>query len=323
MQNKRVMVTGGLGFIGSNFVETLIKSDWHVMTFDSLSYAANKSFLKRLSNTKKHQFFQGDIRNQFDVKKAFEEFKPNFIVNFAAETHVDRAISEPGLFCDVNFNGTLTLLEEIREQIINNKSHYFKKFVQISTDEVYGSRDVGNSASANSVLQPSNAYSASKASADLLTLSYHRTYGLPICVTRSCNNYGPNQNEEKLIPKIINALQNRSDIPIYGDGTQIRQWIHVQDHVEAILQVMLNGINGKIYNIGDENYISNIELAKKICYLYDKKIGLSDFQSQKLIKHVSDRPGHDKSYSICSNETRHSVLWSPNIQFDEGLKQII
>jgi len=325
MKNKieKVMVTGGLGFIGSHFVELLIAHGYQVMTFDNISYAADQSFLRSIEKSKLHNFVRGDVRDEIKIKHALEEFRPNYVVNFAAESHVDNSLREPKLFCDVNFMGAATLLDEIRKITPKVGSTNFVKFVQIGTDEVYGSRKVTKVADPQTLLSPSNVYSASKAAADLLALSYFKTYEIPVVVTRACNNYGPRQHAEKFIPTILKALKNNKTIPIYGAGDQMRQWIHVLDHAAAIFEIMLHGAPGTIFNVGDENYISNLELAKKICGLYDAIDNNPLGTSENLIRHVDDRLGHDFGYSISSDDTRSQLSWSPKISFEKGLSNLV
>lgn len=320
---ETVIVTGGAGFIGSHFVHLLLKKGYHVVNIDNLSYASNATFLEQLAAFDRHEFIKADIRDRDEISKILKNFKPDIIVNFAAESHVDRSIINPSGFLDVNTNGVSNLLECVRDYNEKNKLDNYLKFVQISTDEVYGERFQNNPASEDSILSPSNVYSASKAAADLLVLAYFKTYGLPVVITRCCNNYGERQHEEKLIPKIIKSLNERTVIPIYGSGDQVRQWIHVSDHVSAIEAVMNSGSVGRIWNVGDANYVSNLQLTKYLCDHFDRKRGLDASSFNSLVRHVEDRRGHDYSYSITSKQFTHVFDWHPKIKFEEGLDSLV
>lgn len=301
----RYLITGGAGFIGSNFIRFLLKKepDAEIVNIDKLSYAGNLENLKDVSNDKRYSFVQADICDQKAVEEAAEGC--DVIINFAAESHVDRSINEPGSFIRTDIFGTFTLLEAARKNGAG--------FVQISTDEVYGSIDQG-SFFEFSMLNPSSPYSSSKAGADLLALAYFRTYGVPVVVTRSTNNFGPNQHPEKLIPLFItNALENKP-LPIYGDGSQIRDWIYVVDNCNAIYTVMKEGRSGEIYNIGAGNEYTNLEVTNMILKELRKPASLIQF--------VKDRPGHDKRYSIdCSKLL--SLGWQPKYDFEKALKEAI
>jgi dTDP-glucose 4,6-dehydratase len=300
----KVLVTGGAGFIGSNFVRHLLKNtDYAVINVDKLTYAGNLRNIKDLSSNKRHRFVKGDIRNSKLVNSLVK--KIDAVVNFAAESHVDRSIQTPRVFVETNVLGTQVLLEACR------RCHV--RFQQISTDEVYGSRAEGSSTETD-LLNPSSPYSASKAAADLLVNAYRLTYELEVTVTRSTNNYGPNQHPEKLIPRLItNALRGKS-LPIYGSGKNVRDWIFVEDNCRAIQFVLEKGEKGQIYNIGGSNERENIEIAAQIL----RRLSLSE----SMIEHVPDRPGHDFRYSL-NCEKIHHLGWRPLVPFEEGLQKTI
>ena len=299
---KNILVTGGYGFIGKNFVKHLLKNDnYNVTVFDKLTYASNINNLKN-DNIK---FIKGDLYNKNDIYNALEDI--DIIVNFAAESHVDRSILNADDFLNSNIYGVYNILNYIKE----NKN--IEKFVHISTDEVYGNA-INKKFDENSCLNPNNPYSATKASADLLILSYYKTYDLNVNITRSSNNYGPYQFPEKLIPKtIIYSLLNRK-IPVYGNGKNKRDWLYVEDNVKGILNVINNGKKGEIYNIGSEIELENIEIVKKILDLMDK--------NYNLIEYVNDRPGNDLRYSLDSSKI-NKLGFEPEINIDEGLMRTI
>ena len=300
----RVLVTGGAGFIGSNFVRYLLnETDCKVVNFDKLTYAGNLRNIKDLRSNKRHRFVIGDIKNGKLVESHVR--KADAVVNFAAESHVDRSIQTPRVFVETNVVGTQVLLEAC--QTLN------VRFQQISTDEVYGSRAEG-SFTETDLLNPSSPYSASKAAADLLVNAYYVTYGLEVTVTRSTNNYGPRQHPEKLIPRLItNALRGKT-LPIFGSGKNVRDWIFVEDNCRAIHFVLEKGEKGQIYNIGGSNERENIEVAAQIL----RRLSLPE----SLIEHVPDRLGHDFRYSL-NCEKIHRLGWTPQVLFEEGLEKTI
>ena len=300
----RVLVTGGAGFIGSNFVRHLLNNtNCAVVNLDKLTYAGNLNNIKDLRGEKRHKFIRGDIRNRKLVGSLVK--KADAVVNFAAESHVDRSIKAPNVFVESNVLGVQVLLEACRRLGV--------RFEQISTDEVYGSR-VEGSFSETDVLNPSSPYSASKAAADLLVNAYHVTYGLEVTVTRSTNNYGPNQHPEKLIPKLItNALRGKP-LPIYGSGQNIRDWIFVEDNCAAILSVLERGEKGHVYNIGGGNEKKNTDIALEILRL----LSLPD----SMMTYVTDRPGHDFRYSLDCAKI-HRLGWKSQVGFEEGLQKTI
>lgn len=301
-----MIVTGGAGFIGGNFVLEAVKH-YDVIVLDSLTYASNYDYIKYTGS----RFELADIRNLSHVKKIFSDFKPNYIVHFAAESHVDNSIDGPLIFVETNVLGTANILEAMRTITPDSR------LVHISTDEVYGSIESGNFTE-DSRLDPSSPYSSTKAASDLLALSYNKTFGLDVIVTNSSNNYGPNQNIEKLIPKTIcNALQNYP-IPIYGDGKNIRDWIFVDDNVNAIMQVIETGESGGRYNIGGGYEIANYDLANLICDMVDQIKGVTDAPRKQLIELVKDRPAHDRRYSV-SNTKIETLGWKPKVGFKDGL----
>ncbi|RKY83876.1 dTDP-glucose 4,6-dehydratase [candidate division KSB1 bacterium] len=304
----KLLVTGGLGFIGSNFIRHALSElpEIKIINVDKIGFGANPANLRDLKKTESYQFIRGDITDQKIVKKVIK--KVDAIVNFAAETHVDRSIANPSPFINGNIIGTFTLLEALRK--FNKKA----KYIQISTDEIYGDILEG-SFNEEDRLKPSNPYSASKASADMLCLAYHRTYDLNINITRCTNNFGPYQFPEKLIPKtIIRALKNLP-IPIYGTGKNVRDWIYVLDHCEAIALVLEKGEPGEIYNISSGNEKTNIQIVKEILKLLDR--------TEDLITFVEDRPGHDLRYSLNSTKIRSKLGWKPKHKFSSALEETV
>ena len=324
----RLLVTGGLGFIGSNFIRYLIEDNENevdILNIDKLSYASNPHTLENLVDNKNYEFLQLDIANKKEIDNIFSEFSPNTVINFAAESHVDRSIDSPSIFIDTNINGTFNLLNASLK-IFNEKKDFYK-FIHISTDEVFGDLEASDdpfTEASNYV--PSSPYSASKASSDHLVRAWNRTFKLPTVITNCSNNYGPFQHPEKLIPKsIINAISGKK-IPIYGNGSQIRDWLHVNDHIEAILKVHSVGEIGESYNIGANNEMQNITIIKKICGILDdlvlkKPKGVNKFSD--LIEFIKDRPGHDQRYAIDNKKICEELNWSPRIDFSDGLKKTI
>ncbi|MFA5059114.1 MAG: dTDP-glucose 4,6-dehydratase [Candidatus Omnitrophota bacterium] len=302
----KIFVTGGAGFIGSHFIKLLVKAhpNGKVINFDLLTYAGGRDNLKEVSSLKNYRFIKGDVRNAQQVKKAMAGC--DSVVHFAAETHVDRSIKNANNFIETNILGTHVLLEAARKEKI-------KRFVHVSTDEVYGSRRKGFFKEEDS-LSPSSPYSASKASADLLVKSYFTTYGLPVIITRSSNNFGPNQYPEKVIPLFITRLLKGKKVPLYADGSNIRDWIYVEDNCRAIDLALRKGTIGEIYNIAAENYLTNAFLTKAILRAMKKPIS--------MIQHVQDRPGHDFRYAINCAKIR-KLGFSPKISFVEGLGRTI
>ena len=325
--NKKYLVTGGAGFIGSNFIRHLFNKYGNsitVINIDKLTYAGNLDNLTDVAEKFKENyiFIRGDICDDKAVDSVFSEYSPDIVVNFAAESHVDRSISSPDNFIKTNVYGTFKLLDYFKKYYhINDTWVKNKLFIQISTDEVYGDAMHSNGFSENSPLSPSNPYAASKASADLLSLSYVKTYKASIIITRSSNNFGSYQYPEKFIPLIINNCMDKKPIPVYGEGKNIRDWLYVDDNVSAIDQIINSGNAGEIYNIGGGNEISNIDLAKNIITILNKLTG-SDLDNT-LIKSVKDRKGHDFRYSLQTNKIESELGWQPKINFDDALRRTV
>jgi len=316
MTTKYILVTGGAGFIGSNFIHYVLQefSDCQIVNLDLLTYAGNFENLRGLEENKRYRFYRGDIRDKELVKKIFTEENITHVVNFAAESHVDRSIMEPEVFAQTNIIGTNVLLDVFKLFFSERKTEDML-FLQVSTDEVYGSLGSTGYFTESTPLDPSSPYSSSKAGADLITLAYYKTFGLPTIVTRCSNNYGPFQFPEKLIPLIIiNALQNKT-LPVYGDGKNIRDWLHVRDHSAALASVLFRGKAGEVYNIGGNNERENIEIVKKIlsCLGAD----------ESLIKYVKDRPGHDRRYAIDSSKIQRELGWTPRYSFENAISETV
>lgn len=307
----KLLVTGGAGFIGSNFIRHILREhpEWQVVNLDKLTYAGNLANLKDVEDNPRYRFVRGDIADRELAENLFQEEKFDVVVNFAAESHVDRSILDSSPFIETNVKGTQVLLEAAREFEI-------KKFVQISTDEVYGSLGPDDPPwTEESPLLPNSPYSASKAAADLLCRAYHRTYGLPVVITRSSNNYGPYQFPEKLIPLMItNALEDKP-LPVYGDGQNIRDWLFVEDNCRAIALGVEKGKPGEIYNIGGGEEKRNIDVVKAILKLLGKP--------ESLITFVKDRPSHDRRYAIDTGKIRNEMKWQHEISFEEGLRRTV
>ena len=314
---KKIIVTGGSGFIGSNLVNFLVKKNFFVINLDKLTYSSNK-YKSTLLNSKNYKLIKVDIANKKKMIQIIKKFKPKVIFNLAAETHVDRSIDGPAKFIHTNIVGTFNLLESLR---FLQKKKIVPKLVHVSTDEVYGDISEGLRSKENHKYTPSSPYSASKASADHLVKSYIRTYKLNAVISNCCNNYGPYQFPEKLIPKMISNIFNNKELPIYAKGKNSREWIHVEDHCSALFQLYLRGKNGESYNVGSGINLSNINLVKKllkICNIMNIKIG-----KKTKIKYVKDRPGHDFRYALNSNKILKKLNWKPKIKFEKGLKQTI
>lgn len=321
---KTILVTGGAGFIGSNFVRHMLTThpDYKIINVDALTYAGNLENLKDVVDNKNYIFIKADIRDREKIETIFDNYDIDFVVNFAAESHVDRSIEEPDVFLTTNIIGTQVLLDVAKKHWkVNPDDKYCReykpgvKFLQISTDEVYGALGKTGKFVETMPLKPNSPYSASKASADLIVRAYYQTYGMPINITRCSNNYGPYQFPEKLIPLMINNCLKEKDLPVYGDGMQVRDWLHVNDHCAAIDTVLHKGKEGEIYNIGGNNEKTNIEIVKLIV----KTLG----KSEKLIKHVKDRPGHDRRYAIDNTKITNQLGWKPKYTFEEGIKETI
>ncbi|OJE01235.1 dTDP-glucose 4,6-dehydratase [Bacillus cereus] len=306
----KVLVTGGAGFIGSNFVRYMVKKypEYNIVNLDSLTYAGNLENLKDIEKLSNYKFVKGDIADRQFINQLFKEEKFDYVLNFAAESHVDRSITNPDIFIQTNIQGTQVLLDAAKNAEV-------KKYLQVSTDEVYGTLGETGYFTEETPLASNSPYSSSKAGADLLVRAYHETFGLPVNITRCSNNYGPFHFPEKLIPlMIINAL-NDKQLPVYGDGLNVRDWLHVEDHCQAINLVLHKGKNGEVYNVGGNNERTNIEIVKTIL----KALG----KPESLIKYVTDRPGHDRRYAIDATKLREELGWSPKYNFDTGIEQTI
>ena len=319
---KNVIVTGGAGFIGSNFIKYLLKehSDVNIINVDKLTYAGNLENLKELENDERYTFKRIDICDKSELEKVVEEYQVDTIINFAAESHVDRSISDPTEFINTNIKGTQILLDVAKKAWNIGEDQYKEgvKYLQVSTDEVYGSLEgLEDFFHETTPLDPHSPYSASKASADMLVKAYCDTYKFPACITRCSNNYGPYQFPEKFIPLIINNCLNYKPIPIYGDGSNIRDWLFVDDHCEAIDKVVRNGKVGSVYNVGGHNERTNMQIVKTIIqYLHEN---VDTAISEDLLKYVPDRKGHDKRYGIDPTKITEELGWSPKTKFEEGI----
>ena len=307
----RVLVTGGCCFIGSNFIKHMVKkySDYEITNYDKLTYAGNRNNVSECEYYDNYHFVKGDICDYKKLKQTINSLDIDVIINFAAESHVDNSIENSDEFVKTNINGTHTLLKLLHEFSI-------KKFIQISTDEVYGTLTEDDLAfTENSPLKPNSPYAASKTAADLLCRSFYETYQYPISITRCSNNYGPNQHNEKLIPKLIENIREGNKGPIYGDGKNIRDWVHVQDHCEAIDVVLHKGKDGEVYNIGGECEKRNIEIVDDLLLNFE--------QGYDLVEYVEDRKGHDWRYAMNISKIKQKLDWSPRITFREGMKELI
>ena len=312
---KRFVVTGGTGFIGSNLVKFLLNKNYFVINIDKLSYSANPYNLKEISKNKNYIFFKQDINNQNEILKILNRYKPIGIFNLAAETHVDRSIDDPKKFIKANIVGVYNLLEAIKKYIKKDRKKI--KLVHVSTDEVYGDIKIGKRSNEKFSYNPSSPYSASKASADHLIKAFVRTYKLPAIISNCCNNYGPNQFPEKLIPKLIYNIINNKPLPIYAKGKNSREWIHVQDHCEALLKIFHKGNIGESYNVGSNQNITNIDMAKKLIKIL--KTDLIMIGNNVKIKFVRDRPGHDFRYALDCKKIHKELKWKSKIDLNEGL----
>ena len=321
---KTILVTGGAGFIGSNFVKLMLEKhpEYKIINIDSLTYAGNLENLKDIDGNPNYVFIKVDIRDREKIEEIFENNDIASVVNFAAESHVDRSIEEPEVFLTTNIIGTQVLLDTAKKYWkVNPKDKYCKeykpgvKFLQVSTDEVYGALGETGMFVETMPLMPNSPYSASKASADMIARAYNETFGMPVNITRCSNNYGPYQFPEKLIPLMINNCLKEKDLPVYGDGMQVRDWLHVSDHCSAIDTVLHKGKDGEVYNIGGNNEKANIEIVKLIIGTLGKTEG--------LIKYVKDRPGHDRRYAIDNTKITTELGWEPAYTFEQGMKETI
>ncbi len=326
-QPKNILITGGAGFIGCNFIRYILKNDDAVklVNLDNLSYAGSLDNLKELPSPERYEFVEGDICDAALVDSILRKNEIDTIIHFAAESHVDRSITGPAAFIQSNLIGTFTLLEAVRNYWLNEKglNETQCRFHHISTDEVYGTLSKTDPAFTETTpYTPNSPYSASKAGSDHMVRAYFHTYGLPVTTTNCSNNYGPYQHGEKFIPTVIRSCLNKESIPVYGDGTNIRDWLYVDDHCSAIDQVVRNGALGETYNVGGNNEWSNIEIAKTICKVLGEKIP-TDSPYESLISYVADRPGHDWRYAINGSKISSELGWNPAVTFEQGIVKTI
>ena len=325
---KKYLVTGGAGFIGSNFVLYMLNQndDVSIVNVDSLTYAGNLENLKSVENDGRYRFVQADIRDADKIREIVDQFAPDYVINFAAESHVDRSILDPGAFASTNVMGTVALLNVVKAAWEQSDGSYGDhKYIQVSTDEVYGSLSLDEPNSffrETTPLNPHSPYSSSKASADLFVKAYADTYGLPVNITRCSNNYGPYQFPEKLIPLMINNARVHKALPVYGDGLNVRDWLYVEDHCKAIDLVASNGKVGEIYNVGGHNERPNIFIVKKIIEEVSAVTGDAEI-NEALISYVEDRKGHDRRYGIAPDKIKEDLGWEPETAFETGIVKTI
>ncbi len=324
---KTIFVTGGAGFIGSNFVMSLVESDRaRIINYDKLTYAGNLGTLAPIAGNSNHIFIQGDIAHRQTVLNLLEKHRPDAIVNFAAESHVDRSIDAPGEFIQTNIIGTFELLEATRtylNQTGEKKKKRFR-FLHVSTDEVYGSLGESGFFTEETPYAPNSPYAASKAASDHLVRSYFKTFSLPVVTTNCSNNYGPHQFPEKLIPLMIYNARSGKPLPVYGDGLHIRDWLYVEDHCRALERVLEDGQPGEVYNVGGDNEKTNLNLVNTLCKILDDLVPNSPHKPHKsLIQFVADRPGHDRRYAIDAGKIKRELGWKPEETLDTGLHKTV
>lgn len=317
--NKTLLITGGAGFIGSHVVRLFVNKypGYNIVNLDALTYAGNLENLKDIENAPNYTFVKADITDAESMNALFQQYKFNGVIHLAAESHVDRSITDPNAFIKTNVMGTANLLNAARE--LWKGDYADKLFYHVSTDEVYGSLGDTGFFLETTPYDPQSPYSASKAASDHIVRAYGNTYGLPFVITNCSNNYGQNQFPEKLIPLFINNIRNYKPLPVYGDGKYTRDWLYVVDHARAIDTVYHTGKQGETYNIGGFNEWQNIELIKLLCVQMDKKLGRTEGESAKLITYVKDRPGHDRRYAIDATKIKNELGWEPSVTFEEGL----
>ncbi len=321
-----VLVTGGAGFIGGNFVRGAVASGWTVVNLDALTYAGNLDTLADLAAPERHHFVQGDIGDAVLVTRLLAEHRPQAILNFAAESHVDRSIDGPAAFVQTNVVGTLNLLERARDywRELPETGRAAFRFLQVSTDEVYGSLGATGRFTETTPYAPNSPYSASKAASDHLVRAFHHTYGLPVLTTNCSNNYGPYQFPEKLIPLVIAKAIAGEPLPVYGDGSNVRDWLYVEDHCAAIHAVLAKGRVGEVYNVGGDAERRNLEVVEGICALLDARRPRDDGKPRAVqITFVTDRPGHDQRYAIDSGKLQRELGWRPQVDFDSGIARTV
>lgn len=317
--NKTLVITGGAGFIGSHVVRLFVNKypNYKIVNLDALTYAGNLENLKDIENAANYTFVKADITDAEAITQVFKQYNPDGIIHLAAESHVDRSITDPNAFINTNVMGTANLLNAARELWKGNSDG--KLFYHVSTDEVYGSLGDTGFFLETTPYDPQSPYSASKAASDHLVRAYGNTYGMPFVITNCSNNYGQNQFPEKLIPLFINNIRNNKPLPVYGDGKYTRDWLYVIDHARAIDTVFHNGKQGETYNIGGFNEWQNIELIKILCVQMDEKLGRQPGTSAGLITYVKDRPGHDRRYAIDATKIKNELGWEPSVNFEQGL----
>lgn len=317
---KTLLITGGAGFIGSHVVRLFVTKypDYKIINLDALTYAGNLENLKDIQDAPNYEFVKADITDAPAINDLFQQYRFDGVIHLAAESHVDRSITNPNAFIQTNVMGTANLLNAARELWKDNTEG--KLFYHISTDEVYGSLGAEGFFLETTSYDPQSPYSASKAASDHLVRAYGNTYDMPFVVTNCSNNYGQNQFPEKLLPLFINNIRNGKPLPVYGDGKYTRDWLYVVDHARAIDTVFHNGKHGETYNIGGFNEWQNIELIKLLCEKMDKKLGREAGESAKLITYVKDRPGHDRRYAIDANKIKNELGWEPSVTFEEGME---
>ncbi|MCG8582218.1 MAG: dTDP-glucose 4,6-dehydratase [Bacteroidales bacterium] len=317
---KKILITGGAGFIGSHVVRLFVEKypDYHIYNLDALTYAGNLENLKDIESKSNYSFIKADITDAEVMNELFNKNQFDGVIHLAAESHVDRSISDPLAFIKTNILGTVNLLNAAKLAWKDEMDKHL--FYHISTDEVYGSLGETGLFTETTAYDPRSPYSSSKASSDHLVRAYHHTYGMPVVISNCSNNYGPNQFPEKLIPLSINNIKNNKPIPIYGKGENIRDWLYVLDHARAIDDIYHQGKNGETYNIGGINEWTNIDLIHKLCEVMDKKLGREPGESAKLITFVKDRAGHDMRYAIDASKLYNELKWHPSLQFEEGIE---
>ena len=320
------LVTGGAGFIGGNFVLDAVNRGIKVVNLDALTYAGNLDTLASLADNPRHVFVEGDIGDADLVKRLLDEHRPEAVINFAAESHVDRSIDGPGAFVQTNVVGTLILLERTRDywKALDAPARDAFRFLHVSTDEVYGTLGDTGRFTETTPYAPNSPYSASKAASDHLVRAFHHTYGLPVLTTNCSNNYGPYQFPEKLIPLVIAKALAGEPLPVYGDGLNVRDWLYVGDHCDAIRTVLERGRVGETYNVGGDAERTNITVVRTICALLDARRPLADGRAREsLITYVKDRPGHDRRYAIDADKLKGELGWAPTVTFDEGMARTV
>ena len=320
---KNILVTGGAGFIGSHVIRLFVNKypEYMIYNLDALTYAGNLENLISIENNENYTFIKGDITDEVFIEKLFQDKQFDTVIHLAAESHVDRSISNPLTFAKTNILGTINLLNSFKNLWINDWID--KRFYHISTDEVYGSLGLTELFTETTSYDPNSPYSASKASSDHFVRAYGETYRMPYVISNCSNNYGPHQFPEKLVPLFINNILNNKPLPVYGDGNYTRDWLYVIDHAIAIDLVLHKGVNHQTYNIGGFNEWKNIDLVKLLCQQIDKKLGRDSCVSEKLITYVKDRPGHDLRYAIDASKISKELGWSPTVTFEEGLSKTI